>query len=100
MRKSIYGLAALVTTELGRNPADRCLYLFINRGRDKVKLLIWHLNGLWCLYKRLERQRFHWPQWFEDDCLIIDQEQLEQLLDGYNLNALRPHRTLSLTHAF
>jgi transposase len=58
MRKAIDGLSTLVATELGRNPADRCIYVFTNRGRDKVKLLIWHLNGYWLLYKRVEKQRF------------------------------------------
>ena len=58
MRKQIDGLANLVSSQLHRDPSDRSLYLFINRGRDKIKLLIWHLNGYWLLYKRLERQRF------------------------------------------
>ena len=38
MRKQIDGLAALVATELGEAPADRSMYVFINRGRDKIKL--------------------------------------------------------------
>ena len=46
MRKQIGGLAALVATELGQDPADRSMFVFTNRGRDKIKLLIWHLNGL------------------------------------------------------
>ena len=65
MRKSIDGLCALIDSELNRNPMDRCLYAFLNRGRDKIKLLIWHRNGYWLLYKRLEKQRFSWPDWFE-----------------------------------
>jgi len=62
MRKQIDGLAALVATELGQDPADRSMYVFTNRGRDKIKLLIWHLNGYWLLYKRVEKQRFQWLQ--------------------------------------
>jgi len=58
MRKQIDGLAKIVVGQLQRDPADRTLYLFINRGRDKIKLLLWHLNGYWLLYKRLEKQRF------------------------------------------
>jgi transposase len=98
MRKQIDGLAALVATELGQDPADRSLYVFTNRGRDKIKLLIWHLNGYWLLYKRVEKQRFQWPDWFEGDSLTLTHEQLEYLLDGYNLNGMRPHRTLSFAH--
>ena len=95
MRKSIDGLAVIVASELGRNPADRSLYVFTNRGRDKIKLLIWHLNGYWCLYKRLDKQRFQWPGWFEEaSVMTLDAQQLDYLLDGYDLNGMRPHRTL------
>jgi transposase len=100
MRKSVDGLCALVVLELGRNPADRSLYVFTNRGRDKVKLLIWHLNGYWVLYKRLEKQRFSWPDWFDGDSLTLSQEHLDYLLDGYNLNGMRPHKTIAFARAF
>lgn len=98
MRKQIDGLAALIASELGRNPADRSMYVFCNRGRDKLKLLIWHLNGYWLLYKRVEKQRFQWPDWFDGDTLRLTEEQLEYLLDGYNLNGMRAHKALSFTH--
>lgn len=55
-------------------------------------MLIWHLNGYWLLYKRVETQRFHWPDWFaENETIELDQEQLDYLLDGYDLNGMRPH---------
>lgn len=98
-RKSIDGLSAIVASDLGRNPADRCLYAFTNRGRDKVKLLVWHLNGFWLLYKRLDRQRFQWPDWFETDTITLSAKQLDQLLDGFNLNGMRPHRRITHAHA-
>ena len=94
MRKSIDGLSYLVHAELGRSPADRSLYVFLNRGRDKVKLLLWENNGFWLLYKRLESQRFAWPRWFEGESLVIAPEELGKLLDGVDLNALRGHRPL------
>lgn len=99
MRRQIDGLSALVATEFERNPADHCLYVFVNKGRDKIKLLIWHLNGYWLLYKRCEKQRFQWPNWFTADTLVLTQEQLDYLLDGYNLNGMQPHRALQFAHA-
>lgn len=98
MRKQIDGLAALIASELGRNPADRSMYVFCNRGRDKLKLLIWHLNGYWLLYKRVEKQRFQWPDWFDGDTLTLTHAQLDYLLDGYNLNGMRAHKALSFAH--
>ena len=53
MRKQIDGLSALVATELGHDPADRSAYVFVSRCKRRVKVLIWHLNGYWLLYKRL-----------------------------------------------
>lgn len=98
MRKSIDGLCAIVALELGRDPTDRSIYVFCNRARDKIKLLIWHRNGFWLLYKRLDKQRFYWPEWFSDETLSLSIEQLDQLLDGYNLNGMRPHRKIRSTH--
>lgn len=99
MRKQIVGLANIVSSQLHREPSDRALYLFINRGRDKIKLLIWHMNGYWLLYKHLERQRFQWPDWSSDDSIELSAQQLDHLLDGYNLNDMRPHRSLTFIHS-
>lgn len=93
MRKQIDGLSALVAAEFGRDPGDRAAYLFVSRCGRRVKVLIWHLNGFWLLYKRLESERFHWPDWFESDVLELDAAQFEYLLDGYDLNGMRPHRS-------
>lgn len=68
------------------------------RKRDKIKLLIWERNGYWLLYKRLNKQRFHWPDWFCDHTLSLGAQQLEYLLDDYNLNGMRPHHHIRLTH--
>ena len=98
MRKSIDGLCAIVRLELGMDPNDGCVFVFCNRARDKLKLLIWHRNGYWLLYKRLDKQRFHWPDWFSHDAITLDAQQLDHLLDGYNLNGMRPHRHIRLAH--
>lgn len=97
MRKAIDGLSTLVIDQLGRDPCDRSLYVFVSTDRRKLKCLLWERNGFWLLYKRLESQRFAWPRWFEDESLSLSTAQLGQLLDGVDLNALRPHRELSFT---
>jgi len=98
-RKQIQGLANIVSSHLRRDPGDESLYIVTNKGRDKIELLIWHRNGFWLLYKRLEEQRFHWPDWIEHDTLTLTHAQLDQLLDGYNLNCMRLYRNLQFTHA-
>jgi transposase len=52
MRKSINGLAALVENELALSPMMEVLFVFGNRGRDKIKLLYWERNGFFVWYKR------------------------------------------------
>ncbi|MBW7885069.1 MAG: IS66 family insertion sequence element accessory protein TnpB [Candidatus Desulfobacillus denitrificans] len=61
MRKSIDGLAAWVEASLPVSPLSGALFVFFNRGRDKVKLLWWDRHGFWLAYKRLERGRFRLP---------------------------------------
>ena len=97
MRKGAAGLCAIVSLELGRDPADRSLYVFINRSRNQVKLLVWHLNGYWVLYKSLEKQRFHWPDWFEDDCItLLDQQgRLQGYRSSYRCGDIDPALWLS-----
>ena len=47
--------------------------------------------------KRLERERFKWPDYLAGDVLTLDGQQLNWLLDGYNLAAMRPHCSLTYT---
>ena len=62
MRKQIDALAALVEDVLEQDPFSNALFAFCNQRRDKLKLLFWHRNGFWLWYRRLERQRFWWPE--------------------------------------
>ena len=73
MRKSINGLAAIVEQELELNPMTETLFVFCNRGRDKIKMLYWERNGFVLWYKRLEKQRFKWLQQANRDPVIARQ---------------------------
>jgi transposase len=58
MRKSFDGLVGLVREFLGQDPLSGHLFLFLNRRRDRVKLLVWDRDGLLIYYKRLEAGTF------------------------------------------
>ena len=45
MRKSIDGLAAIVTHVYDQDLFSGSLFVFCNRGRDKLKILTWDHNG-------------------------------------------------------
>lgn len=92
-RKSHQGLAALVECELGLSPFSGALYAFTNRRRNKIKCLLWENNGFVLYYKSLAEERFHWPK-PEDDILALTGEQINWLLDGYNISQMTPHKIL------
>ena len=94
MRKLIDGLAALVSHVLKADPFSSELFVFVNRQRNKLKILAWDQSGFILLYKRLERERFHWPKLGAEATVTITGQQLNWLLDGYNLNAMKPHAAL------
>ena len=93
-RKSIGGLSVLVEQELELSPFGSALYVFINRHRNKIKVLYWHRNGFCLWLKRLEVDRFAWPQVDESATLEIGVQEFEWLLEGFDLWANKPHKSL------
>ena len=90
LRKSIDGLTSLIEGALGEDPFSGTVFVFVNRRRDKVKLLYWERNGFCLWYKRLERERFAWPR-MTTQALSMSGQQLSWLLDGYDITYLKPH---------
>lgn len=88
-RKNINGLALLVEQELGLDPFAAAAYVFSNRRRNRVKILLWDRTGFWLLMKRLEADRFVWPK--EATVVELTVEQLHWLLEGIDLSAMRAH---------
>ncbi len=93
-RKGINGLAVLVEETLQLDPFSEHLFVFCNRRRNRIKILYWERNGFCLWQKRLERDRFAWPR--DDEALVtLTGKQLNWLLDGVDLWALRPHKRLA-----
>lgn len=93
-RKGINGLAVLVEDTLQLDPFSEHLFVFCNRSRNRIKILYWERNGFCLWQKRLERDRFVWPR--DDEALVtLTGKQLNWLLDGVDLWALRPHKRLA-----
>jgi hypothetical protein len=60
-RKGFDGLSGLVRNELDRNPASGEVFVFINRRRNRIKLLQWQDGGFVLYYKRLETGTIELP---------------------------------------
>ena len=89
MRKQIDGLAGLVKTEMELDPFAKCLFVFTNKRRDKLKILAWDKNGFLVWYKRLEKQRF--PKLKGDQIRSLSIKDLNLYLDGYDIDHFKPH---------
>lgn len=93
-RKGINGLSILVEQGLLLDPFCEQLFVFINRSRKAIKCLYWEASGFVLWHKKLEQARFHWPSAPQDDVMTLTGQQLNWLLDGYDLSQLQPHQRL------
>jgi len=84
MRKSFDGLSGIVRSVLGADPTDGSLFLFVNRRRDRLKILHFDGTGYWLYYKLLEAGTFEVIA-SEGTCTQIDSTQLAMLLGGVSL---------------
>lgn len=90
MRKSFDGLCGLVTNELSKPLTTGDVFIFINKPRDSIKLLVWDRNGFVIYYKRLEQGTFEMPDGDDQTKeLKIKWEELVMLLEGIELKSVK-----------
>lgn len=89
-RKSINGLAAIVEAELELSAMSGSVFVFCNKGRDKLKLLYWDRTGFALWYKRLEKDKFKWPSKLNEPTLSLTELQLHWLLSGFDVLGHQP----------
>lgn len=95
MRKSFDTLAAIVEQQLSEDPQSGHVFAFCNRGRNRVKLLVWDRAGFWLFAKRLEKGTFAWPT-ADTVSIEMSPEELSALLGGLDLAGSK--RRLWYTH--
>jgi transposase len=92
MRKSFDGLQGLVTGQMGRDALSGEVFIFINRRRDQVKMLVWDRSGFVIYYKRLERGRFELPAAAGGEQIrgqVLPWSDLLLILEGVSLRSVR-----------
>jgi len=93
MRKGINGLSGIVREAFESDPTDGSLFVFINRRRDRMKLMHFLEGGFWLYYRLLEAGTFEELQSLDDSHrLQIDATQLSMLLSGVSLVASQKRR--------
>jgi transposase len=93
LRKGFDALSGLVTTAVSQDPTSGHLFLFVNRRRDRLKILYWDRDGLAIWYKRLERGSFQIPVVSPDTVSIeMTPTQLTLILSGIDLGSARQRK--------
>ena len=83
----------MMRSEFQSDPTDGSLFIFINRRRDRMKLLHFDGGGYWLYYRLLEAGTFEALRSADDSCrLQIDATQLAMLLSGVSLVAATKRR--------
>jgi transposase len=86
MRKGFVGLSAIVREEFRADPTDGSLFIFINRRRDRMKLLHFSSGGFWLYYRLLESGTFETlKSKGGSNRRQIDATELSMLLSGVSL---------------
>lgn len=92
MRKSFHGLVALTESALMQDPLSGSLFVFVNRRRDRIKILYWGQTGFCIWYQQLQKGTYQLPDEAaieEGQAVEVTRSQLSLILDGIELSSAR-----------
>ncbi|OPA86550.1 transposase [Pseudomonas fluorescens] len=99
LSKSIDGLAALVELDIKVVVFDPVLFVFLNKSRNRAKILCCERNGFCFWLKRLESERFRTSSDAADEAIILSVQELNWLLIGFDFWRNCPHQVLTPRYA-
>lgn len=82
MRKSYDTLAEEVRRVIGEEPLSGAFFVFCNRARNRIKVLVFDRGGYWLIARRLERGTFAWPKEKTRGPLVLRAHDLMLILNG------------------
>jgi len=91
LRKAVNGLSVMVEQEMKGEVFSGDVYLFCNQERRLIKALWWDLTGFWLSQKRIEKEKYPWPETSEA-VQELSREELMMLLKG--IDFFKAHKTL------
>jgi transposase len=88
LHKSFDGLVNEIRHTLGYDPLGGHIFVFLNRRRNQVKLIVWTRGGFTIVHKRLERGTFTFPARVTSEAttVAIDVHELAMLLEGIDVS--------------
>lgn len=91
MRKTFHGLVALTESALKQDPLSGSLFVFLNRRRDRIKILYWGQTGFCIWYQQLQQGTYQLPaeDALRQDTIEVTRSQLSLILDGIDLSSAR-----------
>jgi hypothetical protein len=93
MRKGFDSLCGIVRNELDKQVMNGDAFIFINKPRTHIKLLVWEKGGFTIFYRRLEKGTFEVPVFDLDaKSMQISSDQLNFILQGISLKAIKYHK--------
>jgi len=93
MRKGFYGLAGIVNNNFKAKLQSGDGFVFINKRRTLMKILIWQPTGFVIIYKKLERGTFELPE-TQVAIVSIDHTKLIMILEGIMMKSIRMRKRL------
>lgn len=92
LRKSYDGLSNEVRGALREDPLSGHVFVFLNRRKNQVKLLLWTRGGFTIVQKRLERGTFTFPERVKSGAASVklDAHELSMLLEGVEMARSSP----------
>ena len=91
LRKAVNGLAGIIESQMEGEPFSGSVYIFCNRERKLVKALWWDKTGFWLSQKRLEKEKYPWPE-NNEAARELSGEELTMLLSG--IDFFKAHKPL------
>lgn len=90
MRKGFDGLSGLVRDSMTQDPLSGDVFIFFNKRRSQVKLLLWEGDGFSLYHKRLERGTYEFPSRTDSSTSVeLRSDELMLILQGISLKSVQ-----------
>ena len=96
MRKGFSGLSGLVRKHIPHDLMSGDVFIFINKRRDKIKLLMWDSNGFAIWYKELEKGTFGSLEMGKNTSVELVWSDLVMLLEGIEISSIKRRKRVSV----